>query len=149
MLKEGGTQRRWHPSHIHLVFHNNWNAVQGPDKPGGSKRNVETICLFERAGIDVYDCVEMGTLVVVRLDTIQIEPDELLSGQTPGFVGRMNIIDGGLDHLELLWVRLLPHTSRDVRRQRADGWRDFTGSVDGKSRDFLKCNLSQALTAVC
>jgi hypothetical protein len=58
----------------------------------GRERDVQPIRLFESLGIDRDDGIDAGALLVVRVDTIQIELDQLVYGEAPGFVGVVNIL---------------------------------------------------------
>ena len=59
----------------------------------GFESSVELIRLLKGSRIDRDDRIEAGTFLVVRLDPVQVELDQLVGGQTAGFVGVLNILD--------------------------------------------------------
>jgi len=70
--------------------------VKRAGETGGLKGSVQPVSFLKGLGIDRDDRVEAWTLLVKRLDPVQIELDELVGGQPTGFIGVLNILDGRL-----------------------------------------------------
>ena len=74
--------------------------MQRTDRAGSFVRRVETIGFFERVGIYGDDRVDGRAFFVERFDAIEIHLHQLAASELAGFVGGVNVVDGGFDKIE-------------------------------------------------
>jgi hypothetical protein len=114
VLEQDGTERRRHSSHVELVFHDEGDAVQRPREPRLLERGVQTIGFLQRLRVDRDDRIERRTLLVVRLDAIEIQLHQTPRRQRPAFVGGVDLLDRRLEQAERPALgAALPRSSND------------------------------------
>ena len=72
----------------------------GPDEPGRPKCGVEPVGFRERVRIEGDDGIDVGALLVVGVDPVEVALHELARGQPAGSDRRVDVVDGRLDDLE-------------------------------------------------
>jgi len=78
--------------------------VQQTYWPACTVRGIEPVCVVERAAILGLQRVQCRSRVVIRLDALQVMPDEITTADVPGLQLTANLVNGGLLQMER-WLR--------------------------------------------
>ena len=92
--------------------------MQRANETGNAKRFVEPVGLRERVRVDGDDGIDVGALLVMGVDPIEIALHQLVRRQPAGSEGHVNVVDGRLYDLERRAGGVL-----SVRRRHAQGQR--------------------------
>ena len=74
----------------------------GADESRRDEGRVEFAGFLERTGVDVLDGVQLGPVLVVGLDAVQVEPDQCAARDLAGRQGRVGVVDRGLGETKAL-----------------------------------------------
>src|SRR5215831_15151525 len=80
------------------------NPVQRTDRTRSFVCGVETIGFFQSLGVYRDDRVDLWSFLVEGIDAIEIHLNQLAASEPPGFVGAVNIFDGGFKNIERCWL---------------------------------------------
>jgi hypothetical protein len=83
--------------------------VQRADEAGPAIRRIEPVRLFERLRVERDDGIDARSVLVVRLDSIEVELDELPYRQRSRLVAAVDLRDRRLHDVE---GRLTHHVGR-------------------------------------
>lgn len=92
--------RRGHAAHVDVVLHRDRNAVQRTSPSTVSPLPIQRTRDFDRTGINREDRPELRTLLVVRLDPIQIESNETFVRQPACIDSVLDVGDTGRKEVE-------------------------------------------------
>ena len=70
--------------------------------PGLRKHPVERCGLLKRGRIELDECIQRGTALVVSRYPVQIGLHQLNAGQPAVEIGRLNVADGGLFNVKFM-----------------------------------------------
>ncbi|MNV35919.1 hypothetical protein D3C71_1273800 [compost metagenome] len=95
-----GTTGGDHTSGVKVVLHHEWNAGQRCVFKSGVFRpfSIPLAGLIDRLFIDGHQCIDVLALVIVRLNVIEVMPDQLFGTQGPGIqcmthIGETHAVD--------------------------------------------------------
>ena len=95
-------ERCRHSLHVELVLDNDGDAMKRPGQARALECRIQPVRLFKRLWIDCDDRIDGRPLLVVRVDTFEIQLDQLMRRQLSGLVRVVHRVNGRFLKMERL-----------------------------------------------